>query len=187
MSMLEQFYWGLSLLSSMLFILVFGLSFLGGDTDVDGEIDLDVEIDDVETDVLGFNVFTLKNIIGYMLMCGWVGVSCIQADYTIITTIVVSNIAGTIMMFVMASLFYLFLNLQNSGTLNLDDTLDSKGTVYLPINSSRSNIGQIQVTINNKMRTMKAQTDDDESIERGSKIQVLDYTEDEILIVTKLK
>ena len=175
----EQFFWGTALISSFIFTIIFILAFSGGDGDAELSDDMDID-----GDVIGFHFFTLKNIIGFFVLFGWTGVVCISAGYSILMTLLFSVVAGNIMMLAMATLFYFFMKMNDSGTLDMNNALYSQGTVYLTIKKNREREGKVQITIQNGLRTLRALTDDNEDILTGSRIEVLDIIDDDILLVT---
>tara|TARA_B100000029_G_scaffold439662_1_gene456358 strand:+ start:1339 stop:1938 length:600 start_codon:yes stop_codon:yes gene_type:complete len=176
----EQFFWATALISSVIFTVMFTLALAGGDGDSDLSDDLDID-----GDVIGFHFFTLKNIIGFFVLFGWTGIVCISAGYSTILTLIISVIAGNIMMLVMATIFYFLMQMTDSGTLDMNNALYSEGKVYLAINKNREREGKVQITIQNGLRTLRAITDDNEDISTGTRVEVLDIIDDDILLVTK--
>ena len=104
MSNFEQTYWIIALVGSAIFGVIFIMTFLGADGDADMEADAtDFEADDGG---VGFQFFTFKNIVAFFTLFGWTGVSCIDNECTTTITIIVSTIAGLIMMGLTTMLFF---------------------------------------------------------------------------------
>ena len=68
-----------------------------------------------------------------------------DAGYSKSTTIIVSIVCGLIMMTLMAILFHYMKKLNDSGTLKMENALNSIGEVYLTVGASRSSIGKVQI------------------------------------------
>ena len=105
MSTLEQTYWGFALLGSVVFLIIFILTFIGG-----GDADMDADASDFEADDggVGFQFFTFKNIVAFFTIFGWTGVTCIDNDLSTGLTLILSIIAGLLMMTVMEGFKRLF-------------------------------------------------------------------------------
>jgi hypothetical protein len=92
----QQAYWIIAIVGSAIFVVIFILTFLGGDSDADMEADAgDFDADDGG---VGFQFFTFKNVIAFFTIFGWSGVSCIENQLSTTTTLIISTIAGLIMM-----------------------------------------------------------------------------------------
>ena len=151
--------------------------------DIDAELDVDAEVD---TDTgMGFQFFTLKNLIAFFTIFSWTGLASIQAGNSNGVTIIISIVAGLIMMTIMASIFYFMGKLAHSGTLNMNNAIGQIGTVYLPIPAKRGQMGQIQINIQGGMRTLQALTDDDADLSVGTVVEVKSVVSENVLIVTK--
>jgi len=182
---MEQIYWLFAIPSSIIFIFILITTFIGADAeaDIDAELDVDAEVD---TDTgMGFQFFTLKNLIAFFTIFSWTGLASIQAGNSNGVTIIISIVAGLIMMTIMASIFYFMGKLAHSGTLNMNNAIGQIGTVYLPIPAKRGQMGQIQINIQGGMRTLQALTDDDADLSVGTVVEVKSVVSENVLIVTK--
>jgi len=177
----EKIYWAITIPATLLLVIVMISSIFGGDADDVGSGDAEVSADDG----LGFQFFTLKNVVGFFAIFGWSGLACLDGGMGTGVTLFVSVICGLLMMVVMASLFYFIMKMSDSGTLNLRNAVGSIGEVYLPISNSRKGFGKVQVTVQGQMRTLQALTDDEQDIEVGAVIRVVDIINENILLVTK--
>ncbi len=184
MSSLEFTYWMIALIGSAIFSIIFILTFIGGSTDIDMEADAtDFESDDGG---VGFQFFTFKNIIAFFTIFGWSGIICIDNKYSTSTTIIVSTIAGLIMMFLTSMLFFWMYKLTESGTLKIKNAIGSIGEVYLPIGANRSNIGKVQIKVQGSLRELEALSDSDEELKTRTLVKVVEIVSAEILLVEKL-
>jgi hypothetical protein len=157
------------------------LTFIGGEMEIDGDADFDVESDSG----VGFQFFTLKNFIGFFTIFSWSGIAALDSDYSTATTLIISTISGLIMMTLMASLFYFFSKLTDSGTMNINNAKGAIAEVYMRIHGNRSNIGKVLVKVQGSLRELEAITDDEEDLPTGSVVNVKDVINDNILLVSK--
>ena len=177
----EQFYWGLSLIGSFIFLITIITTFLGGDSgDFESETDLDADAG------VGFQFITFKNLVGFFTLFGWSGIACMDAGFSKPITIVVSFVCGLIMMAIMAAMFYFMQKLNDSGTLEFKNAIGGVGEVYLTIGSKRSSIGKAHVRIQGALRELEALTDSETDLKSGAVISVKGVTKNGILIVEPL-
>jgi uncharacterized membrane protein len=54
-----------------------------------------------------YQVLTLRNVIGFFMVFGWSGLACLDSGLSDDATIIASFFCGIVMMFVMATVFYL--------------------------------------------------------------------------------
>ncbi|MFV0566769.1 MAG: hypothetical protein ACK5NB_13165 [Flavobacteriaceae bacterium] len=179
-----KIYWSIALISSLIFIVTIILSFIGGDSDGLGDMDVDAEVD-ADTGI-GFQFITLKNLIGFFTIFGWSGIACIDAGLSKPLTIIISVVFGLIMMGIMAFMFFQMKKLNDSGTLKYKNAVDKIGEVYLTIGKNRTKIGKVHVRIQGALRELEALTDAPTDLASGTVIKVKNVTDNGILIVESL-
>lgn len=185
MSSLEQTYWIIALVGSAVFAVLFLLTFFGGDMDAD--MDTDISEMGADDGGVGFQFFTFKNVVAFFTIFGWSGIVCLDNDYSTTATIIISTIAGLIMMVLTSALFFWINSLAESGTLKIKNAVGAIGEVYLPIGAQRSKIGKISIKVQGGLRELEALSDDDETLKTGTVIKVLEVISAELLLVEKLK
>jgi len=183
MSSLEQTYWIIAILGSAIFVVIFVLTFIGG-----GDVDMEADLSDLDADDggVGFQFFTFKNAIAFFTIFGWAGIVCIDNQMSSTATIIISIIAGLLMMVLTSLLFYWMGKMAESGTLKIKNAIGVIGEVYLPIGASRSEIGKIQIKVQGSLRELDAITDGNEELKTNTIIKVLEVVSDELLLVEKL-
>jgi hypothetical protein len=158
------------------------LAFMGGDSDdmpsSDAEIDADAGI--------GFQFFTLRNLIAFFTIMSWTGIACIDSGYSNGTTITVSVTAGLVMMSIMATLMYYMYKLRESGTLKLSNAVGKRGETYLRIPANKKGFGKIQLTIQGSVHEFNAISAETEEIPTGTIIQVIEVVEGNVMLVKPL-
>lgn len=185
MVLFEKINWLIALPFSALFIIQIILTFTGGDLDdasADGDVDASIENDSG----IGFQFFTLKNLIAFFTIFGWTGIVCFDANLSVGVSVLISILAGILMMTLMASIFYLMSKLTDSGTLNLNNAIGKTCSVYLSIPPKRSGFGKVQIQVQG-FQTLDAMTDHDEKIVTGALVEVKDVINNEILLVQPYK
>ena len=178
---LEQIYWIFAIPSSLAFLIILIMTFAAGDFDDSGAVDSEIDSDHG----IGFQFFTLKNLVGFFTVFSWVGLACIDSGLGTSLTIIISVISGTLMMVLMGLLFYFMGKLVDSGTMDIRNAVGQVGEVYLTIGGNESRFGQVQINIQGSMRTLQAMTDEKEDIPVGTIVRVKRIVNDSILMVTK--
>jgi hypothetical protein len=156
------------------------LSFFGGDHP-DSTVDIDIETDHG----IGFQFFTLKNMVGFFTIFAWTGIACIDAGFSQPIALLISTAAGLGMMTIMAGMFYMISKAGANGTMRMEKAIGVVGEVYLTIPSKRSSLGKVQIKVMGSLRTLDAMTDHDQEIPTGRLITVTNVINDNILLVTE--
>ena len=102
--------------ATLIFVVLLILTIAGGDADTD--VDTDVDSDFADGDSIPFQFISLKNIVAFFAVFGWSGIGFVNAGMSYWLVLILSFLCGLLMMFLMASLFYLMSRLVESGTLN---------------------------------------------------------------------
>ncbi len=183
LSLFEKIYWVVALISSAIFVVLIVMTILGGDADdLGGDVDVEIEGDAG----IGFQFLSFKNLMGFLTIFGWSGISCIDGGLSKTVTVIISVLCGLLMMTAMAALFYYLAKLQSSGTLKLKNALNQIGEVYLTIGANRSKIGKVSITVQGTLRELEALTDEEHDLKQSNVVRVKDITANGILIVELL-
>jgi membrane protein implicated in regulation of membrane protease activity len=159
----------------------------GADADgIDTDID-DSSFDDADMDIAdgGLRVFTLRGLIAFFSVTGWVGTVCCNFALNLPVTIIISVASGLLAMFLIAALLKWLLKLQYDGTEDIKDALGVSGTVYLKIPPARSGKGKVNVLVQGKLCEKDAVTDEETIINRDEEITVIGISGGETLIVRR--
>lgn len=179
----QKILWVIAVPATVALIIQLILTFIGGDVDADVDLDTDAE---VEADHgMGFQFFTLKNMIAFFTVFSWTTLGCLDMGMSQLASIGVGIIAGLLIMTVMASIFYFAGKLQESGSLNMQNALNAEGEVYLTIPKNKEGMGKIQIKIQGSLRELDAVTKDDVDLTRGQIVRVTEVSSNNILTVTK--
>ena len=179
----EKVYWIIAIPFTVVFLIMMILTLMGGDVD-SADMDVDMEM---ETDTgIGFQYLSIKNLVGFFTIFGWTGVACLAAGKGMVFTIVVSVLAGLLMMTIMSTIVYLMGKLTEQGNLNLKNATGKIATTYLTIPAERKGMGKIQIKVQG-FRTLDAMTDEKEDIKTGSIVEVVAVINNEVLLVKRSK
>jgi glucan phosphoethanolaminetransferase (alkaline phosphatase superfamily) len=177
----SKFFWFIAILFSILFILQMFMTFLGGgDTAAVGDADTFIDGDAG----IGSQFFTIKNLIFFFTLFGWTGVVGIQNDWNRTITVVAAVMAGVAMVVMMLFLIRSLMKMESSGTMKIQNALNTIGKAYLPIPANRKGTGKVQLKVQGSIHELIAITDDNADIATGSVVKVKGIIGDELLLVT---
>ena len=189
LSVIEIIYWASTIIGGTLFILRLGMMFIGGGISDDGldaaldagDTDLDVDHGDADS---SFKLLSVQGLTSFFMMFGLVGLALLRANLPVLLTIVGGTLAGLITVAVTGVIFTQMKRLQTEGTIRIQNTVGSEGTVYLTI--PKNGTGQVQIIAQGSLKIFDAVTSDKKSIATGEKIRVKGVASGNTLIVEKL-
>lgn len=191
LSSAEQIFWGIAIISSVLFVFQFIITlFLGADFDSDVDMDVDVSADvdggghfDLDPD---FTLLSLRGIIAFFTFFGWAGVVALSAGAGTFVAIAFAIVSGGSALVLVAYMLYWFAKLTKEGNINPREALKKQAEVYLTIPARRLGQGKVHLTLGNSLREIDAVTDAETPINTGSKVMITDILDDNVLVVNNI-
>jgi membrane protein implicated in regulation of membrane protease activity len=162
------------------------LQFLGADTHVDGDLDVDMNIDAHHADSdVGFKLLSVHGLTSFLMMFGLVGLALYrQSKVGFLGSLIGACLAGLASVWVIGRLFALFNRLQSSGTLPTSQAVGCTGTVYLNIPAGGT--GRVTINFHNRLREFDAVArDGGGELLTGTPIKVV-QVHSNVLVVEKL-
>lgn len=179
---MHRIFWYIAMAASLVFLVQTILTFLGSDSSDGVNADFDGNLDHADAP---FQLFSLRNLINFLLGFGWTGVAfyeTIQNKYLLIT---IALFVG----FVFIALFFLLireiLKLTEDNTFKIENLKGKTGEVYLRIPGKMSGKGKIQISNKGSSHELLAMTRSEEDIHSGNMVRV-EEIEDKILIVSEI-
>ena len=159
-----------ALIGGLLFLIWFVLMMVGGAVaDIGGDVfGADIGLD---TD-LSFKALTFQGISAFTMMFGLIGLAIMRSTDNTAYAIIGGTISGGASMWVIGKLFEGFMMLQAEGNIRIEESMGSRGKVYLRI--PEGGTGQVQVTFQGQLRTMDATSLDGVKIDTGEFIEVVE-------------
>ncbi|MFK8103222.1 MAG: hypothetical protein AB8G15_11880 [Saprospiraceae bacterium] len=182
LSGIQQVFWGISIVFSVLFIIQFVLSLIG--LDFDGDVDLDVDTDmDGEYNLdPSFSLLSVRGIIAFFTFFGWTGVLVLNAGGSTLMALLSASFAGFLAMFIVGYMIYMFSKLSQPGNIDVSRALFEVGEVYLTVPANKNGHGKIHLKIQGVFKEMDAVTDGD-VLPTGSSVRIVEVLNDNLLLV----
>lgn len=175
-------FWYIALPCSVIFAIQSILTFVGADATDGIEADFDADFDGSDAP---FQLFSLRNLINFLLGFSWTGISLYNSIENHNILIAVSALVG--LLFV--ALFFIIIKqirkLAEDNTFKLSDTLNRSADVYLSIPARKTGKGKISISIGGSHKELDAVTEH-ESISTGAVVKIIGIINKDLLLVEKL-
>ena len=198
-----QIFYCIAIPASVILLIQTVLTFIGIGDGAEADADADVDIpDDADTPdgifggdtvtethdfvgLEGLRVLTLRGIIAFFVVFGWVGVVMNSFDIKLYITIPVAFVCGVAIMFILAFIFRALMKLRNNGNIDNKNAIGVSGKVYLTVPPSRQGQGKVQIIVQGAFVEREAVTDDPSPIPTGSEVVVIGISGQTDLIVKR--
>ena len=163
----------------------------GADTDVSEDVDVDGNEDvgfdeDLDPNGLdGLRIFTVRGVIAFLVIFGWVGVLLESMNVALWINIPVSSVCGFAMMVLLAFIFKAIMNLRSDGTIDIRNAVGTAGKVHLTIPPARMGEGKVHILLQGSYVERDAVTDEPDPIPTGSEVVVVRVSGETTLVVRK--
>jgi hypothetical protein len=177
-----KIFWYIAIPVSLIFALQTILTFVGSGGSDGLEADFDGDLDGAEAP---FQMFSLRNLINFLLGFSWTGISF----YTLIPNTAILILLSLAVGFAFVYFFFIIIRqiqkLGEDNTFRLEKTLNKIADVYLAIPGKMQGRGKIMVSLNGSVRELDAMTEQDK-IETNATVRIMRVESGNILIVEKL-
>lgn len=176
-----KIFWYVALPTSLIFLIQTVITFLGADANDGGDVNFG---GDFEAEA-PFQLFSLRNLINFLLGFSWGGISLWNTIENKTILVVVALLIGTGFLFIFVLVMQQLSKLQEDNTVKIIDAMNKTGSVYLTIPEAKAGFGKIQVSIRGSQKEYSAVTEG-ESIPSGAAIRVIKILDDNLCLVEKL-
>jgi len=175
-------FWFIAIPTSLIFLIQTIMTFIGADSSDGLEANFNGDLSHAETP---FQLFSLRNLINFLLGFSWTGISF----YTIISNKILLIFISLAVGILFISLFFLIIRqlqkLAEDNSFKISKTLNMTAEVYLTIPENRNGKGKIMVSVNSVFHELDAMTEN-EKIQTGSAVKIVKIENNNILIVEKI-
>lgn len=166
-------YWGIAIFASGVFLVQMIMTFIGiGDAD-GGDADFDLGDGSGDTLDTGgtLQLFSVRNIINFLLGVGWGGVCLSGSIHNQTLLALAALVTGCLFVAVFIMLFRQMRRLEHDGAFRIEDCVGQVADVYLRIPAERGGEGKIQFSFQGSVQELPAITDGP-AIPTGQKVRV---------------
>ena len=172
LSPMYYIYWGIALISSLVFTIQTIMLFVGFDTDDD------FSGGDVAFDVDGLALVSVKTVACFLLGFGWSGVILAPLFENAWVVALISLGIGALFMFGAWILLKQVLTLSQDNTFHADKIVGYTADVYLRIPADADKSGKIMVSYEGSLHELQAFNAGTEEIPTGAKVHIVEAIDD---------
>lgn len=184
MEMIEQLpallktFWFVAIPTSLIFLIQTLMTFLGADASDGVSADFDGDLNGGDAP---FQLFSLRNLINFLLGFSWMGISFYNTIPNPTFLILISLFVGLFFVYLFFIVIKQLKKLAEDNSFNITHTLHKTGEVYLTIPENKKGKGKVMISINGSFHELDAMTEEDK-IPSNSVVKVVSI-QDNILIV----
>ncbi len=131
----------------------------------------------------GLRILTVRGVVAFLAICGWVGVAALDMGAGPILSSVLAVVAGLAAMILVAVALRFSLKMQQSGNLDLKNAVGLTGEVYVPI--PRGGKGKVTLTVQDRFLELDAVCSE-RDLSTGEAVKVTGITSSHTLLVSPL-
>lgn len=173
----QQFYWYIAIGASVVFIIQTVMTFIGADADADVETDFD------NGGHSPFHLFSLRNLINFLLGFGWTGVSLYTAIPNRLLLAIVAFLIGIVFIAIFFFVMRALIKLSEDNSFNIRETIGMTADVYLTIPKAKEGKGKIFISVRGTTHEISAITEHAEALKNGTLVKVLDIEGDSLVVI----
>ena len=176
--------WGVTIASSLIFIIQSIMTFIGADADMDFDADASgADLDSGAEPGTGLGLLTFRNLVNFCLGFGWTAVLLKEQIASVPLLLTIAMLVGIGLVALIMLMFKWVGGMQQSGNIDVwKQALGCTGRVYLTIPANREGTGKVQININNSVREYEAVTDGGK-LPTGVQIKVVEVINESTLLV----
>lgn len=177
----DPIFWFCALSGSGMFIIQFLMNFLG--------VDNPEAIDDGgnQSDSGNFKWLSKQALTGFLMMFGWVGLTC-RREFNLpaVASVAFSFAGGLVAIVVISFLFRLTRKLRSSGTVfKIEDTIGKQAMIYQRI--SKGGVGKVSVSLYNFTHEIDAISLNQEELLSFTPVQIIKIADKTTVVVVPSK
>lgn len=175
----QQFYWYIAIGASIVFIIQTIMTFVGADADTGVDADFDGNMDGGDAP---FQLFSLRNLINFLLGFGWAGVSLYNMFSSKVLLGFVAFLVGVVFIAIFFIVMRALIKLSEDNSFKIEDTVGKTADVYLTIPGSKAGKGKVFISVKGSTHELSALTSSPDDIKNGSLVKV-SAVEGNVLVV----
>ena len=160
-----------------MFVIQTAMTFIGADSDTDVDTDFD------DGGHAPFHLFSLRNLINFLLGFGWTGVSLYHAIPNKLLLTIVAFLVGLVFIAVFVFVMRALIKLSEDNSFNIRETIGMTADVYLNIPKSKEGKGKIFISVRGTTHELSAITEHAEDLKNGTLVKVLDIEGDSLVVI----
>lgn len=180
---LHRTFWYIALASSIFFTGQTIMTFIGVDSGDGLDADFDGDLDGGDS---SFQIFSLRNLINFLLGFSWTGVSFYDDIPNHTLLIALATFVGVLFVLAFFVIIKQIRKLAEDNSFKFEHCLNKTAEIYLKVPASKGGKGKVLINVNGSAHELSAITEDSEDIPTGALVKVLAIESGELLLVSKI-
>lgn len=176
-----KLFWYIAIPTSIIFLIQTILTVIGADHDSGFDTEFHTDVD-IHSDFDASQLFSLRNLINFLLGFSWSGISFFEVIKNPMLLIGVSVLIGLVFVFMFFIIIKQIQKLAEDNSFHISNTLNKTAEVYLTIPGNKSGKGKIMISVNGTFHELEAMTES-ERITSGSTVKVVKIDNNNTIIV----
>lgn len=176
-----QVFWGCAIIGSAIFIVQAILTLLGMDSDLDMDVDSDFGEGDTMDLGGGLSLFSIRNLINFIVGFGWGGVCFSSVSSNKIIVCITALLTGAAFVWIYFLIRKQTKKLESNGAFSISQCVGKVADVYLRIPAEGKGKGKVQISINGSIHEIDAITEGPE-LKSGSKVTVMEVIDNYLIV-----
>jgi membrane protein implicated in regulation of membrane protease activity len=172
-------FWFVAIPASLIFVIQTVMTFMGTDSSDGLSADFDGDLSGGDAP---FQLFSLRNLINFLLGFSWTGISLYTTILNKPVLIIIAFLVGALFVFLFFIIIRQVQKLAEDNSFKIANTLNKTAEVYLTIPENKKGKGKIMVSVKGAFHELDAMTEKDR-IQSGSIVKVVKIENNNILIV----
>ena len=131
-------------------------------------------------------MFSIRGIGAFFTGFGWTGAAMLAGGNSLLMSVLAATLVGVAVLVGFVALMHWLYSLRSEGTKDYNNAINQIGSVYVPIPPRRQGLGQIEVLVQGRTRTVRALSDNEERIENRTAVKVVELVDERTLLVETL-
>lgn len=179
---LLRIFWFVAIPASLIFLIQTIMTFVGVDAADGIEADFDGDLTSAEAP---FQLFSLRNLINFLLGFSWTGISFFNTLENKPMLIGLAVAVGCLFVYVFFLIIRQVQKLAEDNSFKISNTLNKTAEVYLTIPERKSGKGKVMISVNGTFHELDAMTENDR-IPSSTLVKVVKISNGNVLIVETL-
>jgi len=181
MDPLLRTFWFIALPVSLIFLIQLIMTFVGMDASDGIDADFDSNLDSDGP----FQLFSLRNLINFLLGFSWAGITFFSTISSHAILIIFAMLVGAGFIWVFFLTMKKMSGFAEDNTFNIASTVGKVAQVYLTIPADKNGKGKVQISVNGAVHEIDAVTTGD-LLESGAMVRVESVLDSSMVMVNKL-
>lgn len=149
-------FWFIAIPVTLIFLVQTIMTFIGVDATDGIEADFD---GDFEPQDAPFQVFSLRNLVNFLLGFSWTGIAFHNLIESKVLLILLAMVIGCVFVYLFFLVIRILMRLSENNSFKINDVVNKTAEVYIPIPEQKRGKGKVMVSVKGSVHELEAMTE----------------------------